>query len=360
MRYVLLSVAVLFVGLTPAGAGPPDPWMLELTLHGRKIEGTPLAWNKREVHLLGRDGRIWRFPPTEAKDFRKTSGRFQSYSTSELRAMLLGELGGDFEVSGTSHYLVAHPRGGRTQWAQRLEDLYRAFVHYFHVRGFDLEEPPCPLIGIVCRNRREFLEYRAGEGLPVGYGVVGYYSLESNRILLYDGDGGSGDSANWRRNASTLIHEAAHQAAFNTGIHNRLTAPPVWVAEGLATMFEAPGLHNARAFPRESDRIHDAQLRNFKELVVGKVQPGLLAELIASDRLFATRPSAAYAMSWALTYYLVQTQPRRYADYLARTANRPTFPPYDASERTADFTAVFGEDWPMLEARFFRFMQGVR
>jgi len=360
VRYVLLSMAVMFAGLTPAGADAPNPWMLELTLDGRKIEGTPLAWNTREVHLLGRDGQIWRFPPTEAEDYRKTSDRFRSYSTSELRAMLLRELGGDFEVTGASHYMVAHPRGGRTQWAQRFEDLYRSFVHYFSVRGFDLQEPPCPLIGIVCRNRREFLDYRAGEGLPVGYGVVGYYSLESNRILLYDVGGGSGDSSDWRRNASTLIHEAAHQAAFNTGIHNRLTMPPLWVAEGLATMFEAPGLHNSRAFPRESDRIHEDQLRQFRELVVGKAQPGLLAELVASDRLFATRPPAAYATAWALTFHLVETQRRRYADYLARTAKRPPFENYSAADRTADFTAVFGEDWKMLEARFFRFMEGVR
>ncbi|OHB83485.1 MAG: hypothetical protein A2V98_05185 [Planctomycetes bacterium RBG_16_64_12] len=360
MQKVLPPVLLVLVALVPAGADSPSRPMVELTLHGRKIEGAPLAWNTREVCLLGRDGRLWQFAPTEAEDFRKTSDRFQTYSTSELRAMLLREVGGDFEVTGTSHYLVAHPRGQRSQWAQRFEDLYRSFFHYFSVRGFALQEPPCPLMGIVCRNRQEFLEYSARRAVPAAPGVLGYYWLESNRIVLYDVSDPAADASDWQQNASTLIHEATHQTAFNTGIHSRFTAPPLWVAEGLATMFEAPGVYNSRAFPRQADRINQEQLRQFQELAVPGHGPERLAELIASDRPFRTRPSAAYATAWALTFYLVETQPGRYADYLALTAGRPPLETYTADERTADFAAVFGEDWQMLEARFLRFMEGVK
>ena len=84
--------------------------MIELRLRSQRIEGSPLAWDDRTVHLLGRDGRLWEFHPDEATDFRKSSGRFRSYGVSELRAVLLRELGRGYEVSGTSHYLVAHPR----------------------------------------------------------------------------------------------------------------------------------------------------------------------------------------------------------------------------------------------------------
>ena len=147
MRIAILTALVVLLWGAPLRADSPSGWMVELVLDGRAIEGTPLAWNTRLVHLLGRDGRLWEFAPGMAANFRKTSGRFSSYSTSQLRGVLLGELGGDYEVTGTSHYLVAHPRGKRDQWAGRFEDLYRSFVHYFSVRGFDLDEPPCPLIG---------------------------------------------------------------------------------------------------------------------------------------------------------------------------------------------------------------------
>jgi len=360
MRSVLTAALAVLVWAIPAHARSPAGWMLELELDGRKIEGMPLAWDREGVYLLGRDGRLWQFAPSEAKAYRKTSSRFQSYSTSKLRATLLRELGEGYEVSGTGHYLVAHPRGERSQWAQRFEDLYRSFVHYFSVRGFDLEEPPCPLIGVVCRNQHEFFEYSASRGLPAGYGVLGSYSVESNRIVLYDVSGGKGDAAGWEHTASTIIHEATHQTAFNTGVHSRFTMPPLWVAEGLATMFEASGVYNSRSFTGQGDRINRQRLRHFNELVVPQHQPELPAALVASDRLFRTHPSVAYSTAWALTFYLMETDRGKYTDYLARTAARPPFEVYTAAERTADFTAVFGDDWRMLEPRLLRFIAGLK
>ena len=82
--------------------------------------------------------------------------------------------------------------------------------------------------------------------------------------------------------------------------------------------------------------------------------------LVASDRLFRSNPQAAYAEAWALTFYLVETQPRKYTKYLTLTAERPPFTQYTAAQRTADFTAVFGDDWRMLEARFLRFIKGLQ
>ncbi len=358
MRTLLLLVGVIGVLAPPAWAASPSDWMVQLTLHGQSIEGMPLAWNSRQVYLLGRDGRLWEFPPEDARDFRQTSDQFRGYSPSDFRAILLRELGQGYEVSGTGHYLVAHPRGQRDLWAQRFEDLYRSMTRYFSLRGFKLSEPPFPLIGVVCRNQQEFARYSASQGLPVSRGVLGWYSLESNRILLYDIDGTSSGRDNWRETASTLIHEAAHQTAFNTGIHSRYTAPPVWVAEGVATLFEAPGVYDSRYHTARSDRINRGRLRQFRELA-RQHRPELIRELVASDRLFRVSPAAAYAEAWALTFYLIETEPRKYADYLARTAAHPPFQEVTAEERLADFTDVFGDDWRMFEARFLRFMDGI-
>ena len=165
--------------------------MIELTFHGQKIEGAPLSWNENMVHLLGRDGRLWDIEPDSVKDYKQTADHFRPYSTSEIRSMLLGELGNDYEVSGTSHYLVAHPKGQGDKWADRFEDLYRSFVSYFSQRGFRCSAPPFPLIGVVCRNQREFQLLSAEKGSTVPNGVLGFYNWKSNRIMLYDMGGAS-------------------------------------------------------------------------------------------------------------------------------------------------------------------------
>ena len=97
-------------------------------------------------------------------------------------------------------------------------------------------------LGIVYKNRSDFARHSTMQGaLPNG--VVGYYDRNSNRINLYD-MGERAEGANWRRNAAVLIHEATHQMAFNTGVHSRFCPPPTWLAEGLAMLFEAPGVHD--------------------------------------------------------------------------------------------------------------------
>jgi hypothetical protein len=359
---ILQFAILLFVlqgGFTPASAAPPLEAMIELSFHGQKIEGAPLSWNENMVHLLGRDGRLWEIEPDSAKDFKQTSDHFRPYSPSEIRSVLLGELGKDYEVSGTSHYMVAHPKGQSDKWAERFEELYRSFVSYFSQRGFRCSAPPFPLIGIVCRNQHEFQTLSAEKGLPVPSGVLGFYNWKSNRIMLYD-MGEAANSSNWQNNASVIIHEATHQTAFNTGEHSRYCPPPTWLAEGLATMFEAPGVYDAHAHPQLSERINRVRLNDFRLLVESRHRPELLASMIASDQIFGVNPSAAYAEAWAFTFYLMENEPRKYAQYLALTASKEPFSRYGAAQRTADFTAIFGSNWRMLEAQFLRFMKGIK
>lgn len=357
-----IAIGTILVGILcwlTARAEADDQWMVELTLAGQRIEGTPLAFDSRQVHLLGRDGRLWQFDPNKASNYRETSRRFRPYSVSELRAELLRELGHNFQVTGTGHYLVAHPRDKRDWWPRRFEDLYRSFIRYFSVRGFKPTKPPFLLIAVVCHDRDEFYRLSARQGLPTAPGVLGWYAHGSNRIFLYDMGGGHDNAQDWKRNASVAIHEATHQTAFNTGVHSRYVPTPVWVVEGLATYFEAPGVYDSTSHPSQNDRINRGRLGDFRELVTHQHKPELLAAMIASDQLFRVAPGVAYAEAWALTFYLMETQPNKYAQYLRRTAERPPFEDYSAAQRLADFKAIFGADWQMLDARFLRFMAEV-
>jgi hypothetical protein len=360
MKFINLQFAILpalILVLAPsASAQQPLLGMLELSCQGQEIEGSPITWDENEIHFLGRDGWLWDIKPAEVRHYKKISEHFRAYSPSEVRAMLLKELGNDYEVSGTSHYLVAHPKGQRNKWAERFEQLYRSFVSYFSVRGFRCSAPPFPLIGVVCRDQREFQRFSAENGVIASSGVLGFYSVDSNRIMLYD-MGGKANSTDWQQNASVVIHEATHQTAFNTAVHSRYCKPPVWLAEGLAMLFEAPGVYDAHNYPNLSDRINRGRLQNFRTLLEKRHRPELLSAMIASDQIFSISPAAAYAEAWAFTFFLCENEPRKYAQYLALTASRPPFSQYTAAQRTADFIAVFGGNWKMLEARFLRFVK---
>ena len=388
LNVLALAAAVMLCGTRPevyAGDAAVEG-MIEVTLPKLRIEGEPISWNHRVVHLLGRDGRLWQFAPADVIAYRQTAARFRAYSLSEFRAELLRELGADYEVSGTGHYLVANPAGQRDLWADRFEELYRSFVHFFSVRGFRIEQPQFPLVGIVCRDRSEFMRIAAREtgtgpicrdqpsvgAHPPGArlkldlspfpdfaasgGITGSYNLDSNRIALYD-MGGRGDSPDWRRNAAVLIHEATHQTAFNTGVHSRYSPPPTWVAEGLAMLFEAPGVNDPHDWPRLADRVNRDRLQAFRRYVAPRHRPEALSSMVATDDWFRADPTAAYAEAWALSFFLVETEPSKYMRYLKLTAAGRPFQKTTTAQRTADFTSVFGTDWQMLEARFLRFIE---
>ena len=147
--------------------------------------------------------------------------------------------------------------------------------------------------------------------------------------------------------------------AFNTGVHNRFTTTPLWVAEGLGTMFEAPGVWNWRDYPLQRDRINRERLFEFRQWRKIGRQPGAFVGLVSSDRQFQTNPAAAYAEAWAWVFYLTETRPRQFSDYVQTTANRPDFEDYPVARRIADFSAVFGSDFRMLETNFLRFIDGL-
>jgi hypothetical protein len=179
----------------------------------------------------------------------------------------------------------------------------------------------------------------------------------TNRILLYDLTAGRGeDERNWQVNAKTIIHEAAHQSAFNTGVHSRYAMPPRWVAEGLGTMFEARGVWDSRNHPSQHDRVNKYRMLAFKRYTASRRQKGALPPFVSSDRGFYSDADGAYAEAWALTFFLVETRPRQYMQYLQRTASLPNFSVYRSPERLQDFTEIFGSDFELLESHYVRFM----
>lgn len=352
---VILAFTIVGIASHPAVA-----FTVQLDWQGKHFEGKPLSWSKQRALLLTRDGSLLDFAPSQAKNITKSPARFYGFSAAEMRGHLHREFGRRFDVSGTSHYLVVHPQGQRDVWAKQFEDLYRSFVHYFTTRGLQPTPPAFPLIAIVCHKQTDFVRLASRDGIRLNPGLLGFYSPATNRVLLYDVTAGQADTSNWHVNAATTIHEAVHQLAFNTGIHVRFGLVPKWIVEGLATMFEAPGVGNPSHYPHLSDRIHRDRLKSFLNSTSSRRHKNALPHIIASDKLFEHDPEAAYAEAWALTFFLSELQPNRYAQYLKKTASRKPFSAYSSANRQKDFTDVFGSNWKLLDAKMNRFIKNLR
>ncbi len=352
MRRVLLVISLILGTIASARAATPSE--TDVTFGGRRVQGRPLAWTPERVFLLGRDGYLWDFAPGDAKDFRQSPSEFRSLTKNELRGQLQQEFGQSFDVTSTGNYLVVHPAGDESQWASRFETLYRSFLHYFTARGFRPQTPIFPLVAVVFPTQQDFLRYAARDGESISPQVLGYYSPRTNRILMYDSTAGQG--GDWTQNAETLIHEAAHQTAFNTGVHSRWSMPPRWVAEGLGTMFEARGVYDAPHFTSQPDRLNRGRLEAFQRFAASRRPKGHLAAIIGSDRAFSADPDGAYAEAWALTFYLAETEPRKYFAYLAKTGSHSPFVEVRGPERLKDFTSVFGDQLDLLEAKMLRYL----
>lgn len=333
--------------------------MIRMDLPGRSaFEGAPLAWSSTEAWFLARDGQVVDCDPRKVTNYSEVAGGFKSFSQAEIRGRLMAEYPG-YEVSGVGHYLVVHPAGRRDQWAPRFEELYRSFVHYFSARGWRLAEPQFPLIAVVFPRQIDFARQAGREGVAASSGLLGYYSTMTNRILLYDATAGS-NSSNWASNAETIIHEAAHQTAFNTGVHSRFGVAPRWVVEGLGTMFEARGVWQSRTYPHASDRINRGRLAAWRQYAGSRRPADAIAQLVSSDRPFQADIDGAYAEAWALSFFLSETEPKKYSAYLMKTATIRPFSDYRAPQRLQDFTDTFGSDLPMLDARMKRFVAGLK
>lgn len=322
---------------------------------GAEVEGKAIYFDQSMVALLGRDGELHTFKPSEARNFHQVSANFQSMSQAALRGQLLNEFGRNFDVSGTGQFLVVHPVGQRDLWADRFEQLYRHMQLYFRSRGFRWNSPEFPFIAVVFPTQAQYHSYAKSKGRS-GQGTLGYYDPATNRIYLYDVTANQPNSADWARNAETIIHEAVHQAAFNVGIHVRLSDAPKWIVEGLGTLFESPGIWDSRNYRLKSDRINAEQLSNYRRYINEKNSLNLLAMQVSSNDMFNRNPTAAYAHAWALTFYLAETQPRKYASLIERVNRKQPFQPYTKQERIADFTHVFGRNLRMFDAQLQRYI----
>ncbi|MBN2023420.1 MAG: DUF1570 domain-containing protein [Pirellulales bacterium] len=329
--------------------------------------------------LQARDGALWRIPPKELFSRRADDEPFEPYSREELAAKLLADLPQGFAVHNTAHYLICHDTSkAYALWCASLfERLYQAFSGFWSNRGFKLQEPEFPLVAIVFADRQAYAAFARDELGDAAGAIVGYYSLDTNRITMYDltgisglnpGGRGRGASAEIARvlaqpqaaaTTATIVHEATHQIAYNCGLHTRHGDCPLWFSEGVAMFFETPDPRNAKGW-RTIGGVNPPRLAQFRQYAARRPANSLVTLLSDDARLRNTGTALdAYAESWALTYFLLQHRGKQTVAYLDKL--RPKKPLiWDTPQtRLEEFTDVFG-DLETLDRDFLRFVERLR
>lgn len=387
--FLLASVAA-----TPAPLEAAPPGLVEGKIGGETLRGKIVARSPSSLWLLGQDGSLRPLPADDAPRLHQISPRFSGWTGSILREQLRNEFGKSFDVVGTRHYVVC-ARGEKKarSYAETFEELFRTFQMYFSVRGFKINEPEFPLVAIVFPDYESFARYAQAGKISATKTLKGYYLTTSNRVALYEEPGIAAAKVSWppapadlftRDLAAraefplpafaerppawgaieaslkdTMIHEATHQAAFNTGLHSRIGQSPKWIVEGLATVFEAPGVRSSASNSPLKMRINRDRFLWFGNYVKARRQPKSLESFLAGDDLFKSSVLDAYSEAWALSFFLIETRPRAYAAYLRTIAARNPLLIYPADERLTDFKKTVSNELPLLEAEFLRFIAAI-
>lgn len=322
----------------------------------------------------GRDARLWNVTPDRLMESTDTGSTYQPMNADELARQLQDELGRRFEVTRTDHYVICSNAGeAYADWCGTLfERLWHGFEAEWGKDGFPLQEPATPLPAIVFANARQFAAYARRDEGPSLSTAKGYYSIRTNRIVLYDLTAGqrsrrarSAEELNKRLstaafNVATIVHEATHQIAFNRGLHTRFADNPLWLTEGMAMYFETPDLRSRSGW-RTAGAVNSGRLQAFQK-TLRRRKPGAVAALIGDDeRLRHPKlAAAAYAEAWAFTHFLINTRRADYVKYLEHLSQKPRLIWDTPEERVAEFRAAFGEDLEQLDRSFLSYVEQLR
>jgi hypothetical protein len=334
------------------------------------------------ILFQGVDGVLWSIERNELQTREKLGAPFKPLTPAKLSEQMLAELPTSFRSYSTPHYVICYDTSrAYAQWTgSLLERLYKAFTNYWQRQGLDIHEPEFPLGVVVFADRQSYNE-ASRQDLPNGTGsIIGFYSLRSNRINMFDL---TGSEAVARQNAganrrgsmreinqmlsqsaatplvATIVHEATHQIAFNCGLQTRYADIPLWLCEGMAVYFEAPDL-TSRSGWQGIGRVNYPRLETFRANLPNW-HDGSLVEMLRDSKRFRDPQTAvaAYANAWALNYYLIKYAPKSYAAYLKGLSEKRPLIDDTPQKRLAEFQNRFG-DLSKLEQDFLKQMSRVK
>ena len=336
------------------GTSDSRPPILAVRLPDHTAFGVPIGLFADQTMLMRSDGSIQRIRNTDIVQQVILNDRFHSIERNELAQQLRAEFGKNYLVKSNLPYLIVARSEHMEAWSKRFLSLFHAFKHYCVTHTIPTREIEFPLVAVVFGSRSEFLRYANASGTKIPEHCTGYYFSDSNRILLYE----STDTST-KETQNTICHEATHQLAFNMGLHQRRASTPLWLVEGLATMFESPSLSGLQS--REGKSRWPASRQATWQTLSKRPESvqRMITGLIHNDLAFESDFQNAYTVAWAMTAYLSQRNSQQFGPYLYSVGNLPPFQDYQSAKRVADFQSAFGKDTRLLTNKITKFLESL-
>jgi len=347
----------------------------------QKLSGKVVVEDSAGSMLLETDeGAMWPISAETILRRSSDSAAMVPLDQAQMSARLLQEMGPGFQRHETTHYVIVHNTTRvYARWCGKLlERLQKGFLAFWKKQGCKVHEPKSPLAVLVFKNKASYIKHARAELGPSAGNAIGYYSFQTNRIVMYDLTGSQAlrredtrrgklkditallQHSDAKPLVATIIHEATHQIAFNCGLQSRYADNPVWLSEGMAVYFETPDLSSKRLWSG-TNKVNESRWDRFRNNV-RRGKAANLKTLIADDNRLRHPKTAVdgYAEAWAWNYFLIKWHAKEYAQYLEALAAKPLLVKDDRATRLTDFQEHFGENLQELEAEFYRRMSKLR
>ena len=377
IRLIVLLGAILL----PRLAGAVEHVQVNREGDTQQLSGKVVIEDSVGSMLLETDeGGLWPLQANMIRSRTRDEVPLALLDKDQLADRLLAEMGPAFQVHHSKHYVVVYNTTPvYARWTSSLlERLHKAFLASWKKNDFNVKSPQQPLVVLVFGDKDTYIRHARPELGPGVGNAIGYYSQQTNRIVMYDLTGVQAFRRENRRRGTlhdisallsrpeaeplvaTIVHEATHQISFNCGLQVRFVDNPAWLVEGLAMYYETPDLSSKRSWSGIGN-VNYARWDLFRQnYSAGKV--GTLKSLIVDDNRIRNPRTAVdvYAESWAWTYFLLKWHPQEYVAYLKLLAAKPLLRLDDREQRLADFQACFGENLEELQNEFTRRMQRIK
>lgn len=321
-----------------------------------------------------RNGRIHSIKPDMLQARTSLQARFTGLNAQQLSDDLRQTLGEGFAVTVTDHYVIcSNSSEDYTLFCGKLlEEVYEQFFDFLTAESRPFVRPPTsPLPVIIFASSEQLKQFAAQQHPDVSFeDTPGYYSVRDNQVLIMDlsGEGRRTTTSSIRRKlltvprqVATVVHEATHQLAFNSGLQVRMADNPLWLSEGLAMWFEPTSSRSPLLWSRPGlvNPLHQPLFLSF-------VQDGRLSlplqNLIASDDAFQNAESvaAAYSESWALTAWLIRQHPEAMDQLLKSMSERRPLQQVSSEQRIDEFQQAMGKSIDEIESSLIPYISRLR